>query len=239
LDLLAAEDERDPGVRTLFTKGEIVKLADQTFLVAYRFRQPSLAERAYIKTIGPHNRNPEPPPGFNLNALLTSDNDLHRILINTNTLVGIDEVVPVDPVGLGAELDPITKLLTDARLKAIEEETVSDLRKLALYTLHYAANNKGLLPVITSNAGTKKVLSACLHGDLVFENPESHDPYRFNVVLSGHHLSHIEDPSGTIMFFEGAPAADGTRGVAYCNGSGRRLGSDAWERAKVYSKISD
>jgi len=71
----------------------------------------------------------------------------------------------------------------------------------------------------------------------IFGRPGAQEAYRPNQSLSGHRLRDIERPAEIVAFYEGAPAADGTRAIAYLDGHVKRERETDWPRIAKRSGV--
>jgi hypothetical protein len=72
----------------------------------------------------------------------------------------------------------------------------------------------------------------------LFRHPVTNELYRFNLSLSYKNESSIERIAEIAMVYEGSPAPDGTRGVAFTDGHVQRVTADEWEQIKKVSGVT-
>ena len=233
---MAAGGQPSGSQSTMYTKGDTVRLGDETFLVVYRYTPLDFANIAKMideeeKGAG-HAPPPKPPK-------LTVDSELKRVLLNLHALASIADIRPFD---LDAELnavDPLAKLMAVGREQSTESTSLSNLKQLGVALIQYTQDYDEVLPTVKSDAEVKKALLPYCKSEALFEHPGTHEPYHYNLILSEHKLAHIEAPAQMVAFYEASPAHDGLRGVAFLDGHCKRLTPDEWAVAKRDSKIRD
>lgn len=211
-----------------FTKGQTVAFAGETFLVAYAFKS---------KPIDPSAMMGGKPP---VQEKKTQDSPLTISLINLRTCGNLSDIRPFD---LNEELAESTapsvfeEAISEAKDKSIEATSLSNLKQMGLSLLMYMQDYDEVLPPMGDAAKVKKVLYPYVKDDKIFINPITNKPYVPNAVLSLHREAQIESPSQMVVFYEDAPAPDGTRGVAFLDGHAKRIPESEWPKLKKASKI--
>lgn len=124
-----------------------------------------------------------------------------------------------------------------SRERANESKSTNNLKQLGVATLMYVSDHDGKLPTMHDSAQVKTAIWPYLHQSPFYLNPITGKPYLMNTTLSGQILKEVRNPSETVLFYEDAPAKDGTRGVCLLDMHARRLSGDSWSRLKQTSKI--
>ena len=219
-----------PGGGAYYTKGQMVTVAGEMFLVAYRV-QSKVNLQALMRSSGP------PAP-----AKLTPETTLGISLLNLRAVTSIDDIRPFD---LKQEIAESDKLATEAAEAGagVESEasgeagSLSNLKQMALAVLMYAQDYDEALPPLKTIQAAQEALSPYVRDESIFTQPDTDVPYKTNPVLSGKKMAHITNAADMILFYEAKPADDGTRGAAFLDGHAKRLSADEWERYKKISKI--
>lgn len=207
-------------ITPLFTKGETVSIAGETFLIGYHHT----LSRGELEEVM-QNGNPS-------SATLpvqTPDMVLTLSLVNIRLISGLDDVrafAPLTPEDARRQADA-----------AYESRSLSNLKQIGLAMAQYIQDNDEKLPPMKSAAVTKKALFPFVKTDAVFQQPQTHDPYLPNTSLSGRSLASFKDPSSMVIYYEAGPAPDGTRGVVFLDGHARRIRESEWPALKSASHV--
>jgi hypothetical protein len=216
-----------------FTKGETTSFAGATYLIAYQI-QKKAPDIARLIRSGP-STTPKPEK-------LTPVTTLTLSLVNLRNVNTLNEMRIFD---LQAELAQAQQT-TSAMESAIETEestdteqrSVANLKQLALAIQLYASDWDEKLPLKMDNPEElKQTLMPYTRNEQLFINPIDQKPYLANSILAGKKLAHIAYPGQMVLFYEETPAPDETRGVAFLDGSAKRINESEWPRLKKASKI--
>jgi len=199
-----------------YTRGETVTAGGETFLVAYR----SLPSPALLAALTDGSAVQPVAP-------LSPDTLLSLSLVNVRQIGSLDGIQAYTPV-------------TQAQAQAAQESEVtslSNLKLLGLAMVQYMQDSDGKLPSMKSAAVTKKALFPFVMIDDAFQQPRTHQPYPPNTSLSGRSLASFQNPATMVIYYETAPAPDGTRGVAFLDGNAKRIPESEWPALKAASHV--
>jgi hypothetical protein len=214
-----------------YTRGKTVAIATETYTIAYRI--PSSGESAnFASALGNifgmgTCTNSEP---------LSMETTLTLSLLNLRTIGSMNDIRPFDLQAILTESQEKEQAMREACQTLQGEQTNSQVAaslSVLMYALQsYADQNDGTLPNFSGPEAMQEALGEWVGSSEGFVHPVTSEPYQFNTALSGKKLSDIANSNETIAFYEATPAADGTRGVVYLDGSVDRVAAAAWERVK-------
>jgi len=214
-----------------YSKGESISLAGETFLVAYRVptKPMTYAELTHSSS--------SPTELAKLLVKLTPETKLSLGLLNWNSVVSVTDIRPFN---LEQEINESGVLSrteqTDATASATEA-ALSSLMKLAFVIDWYTLDHNEKLPPMQGPDALKKALSPYLEDESVLVQPETHESYRPNPVLSGKKKAHIKYPDQMIMLYQPSPDSDGRRWVLFLDGHFDQVTAAQWEHFKKLSKL--
>jgi len=206
------------GITPLFTKGETVSVAGETFLIGYHHT----LSRGELEAVM-QNGNPS-------SAILlvqTPDMVLTLSLVNIRLISGLDDVrafAPLTPEDAQRQAEA-----------AYQSQSLSNLKQIGLAMAQYMQDNDEKLPPMKSAAVAKKALFPFIKSDAVFQQPQTHEPYLPNTSLSGRPLASFQNPATMVVYYEAGP--DGTRGVVFLDGHAKRIHESEWPALKAASHV--
>jgi hypothetical protein len=203
-----------------YTKGETVRAAGETYLVAYG-RTLDRTTWTEMMRYREEPRQPEP---------LTGKTPLALSLLNLRTVGSLTNIEPFD---LASE--------QEAHKESAEYEnqarSLSNLKNLALALQMWMADHEDVLPDLSSVDTIQETLDEYVKNRSVFTHPGTDQTYAVNSSLSGLHLPTVKDPSGVAVFYEQTTWSDGTRGVGFLDGHAKRVDAQKWQEIKRVSGI--
>lgn len=210
-----------------FTRGDTIKIGEETFLIAYRYRGAEftvmgIASGAGAETLGE----------------LTPETEVWLCLLNLRELPALNEVRPFDLQQEMAEY----KQMVEAAVRFSEvaggagNEGDESLKQLALAVAMYATDWDALPPLDDPEAA-KQALAEYVPDESVFTDPRTGQPYATNAAMSGVRPSDLENAARTVIFYQAEPGADGKRGVAFADGHAERVSAEEWEQLRQESRI--
>jgi len=217
-----------------YTKGDAFTWGDLTYLVAYAPKAKQIDPTIFMKQ-GP----PSPP-----SEKLSPDTSLYLCLLNLKTFGSLIELQPFDlkeetveaakPEAPKDQPNPVVTIGEDP----ISAST-SNLKQLGLALMMYTQDWDGKLPPLDNPEKVKTLLTPYVStkDSNLFTNPIDGKPYKINTILSNHTMNHITSPASMVIFYEDAPASNGTRGVCFLDGHVKRVSESEWPRLKLASKI--
>lgn len=211
-----------------YTKGQTLALAGETFIVAYAPKGKPIDPSAMM-------RGKPPVP-----EALTPNSQLTISLINLRTCGNLTDIRPFDIKEETAEPKTIEEPMIDVPQSQSESPTtksLSNLKVMALGLAMYTQDNNDTIPALGNSGKLKALLNKYIGDDSVFINPITKKAYKANTILSLHKMSQIHFKAPMVVFYEDAPAPDGTRGVAFLDGHAKRISESEWPRVKRASKI--
>jgi len=203
-----------------FTRGDVVTLGSDTFLVAYRADTGPIDWQAVMED------QEAPPP-----VRVTPETRVTLSLLNLRLVSGLESIQPFDLKSEMAKVD-------DAAKKEDQEKVVSGLRQLALALQMYVQDNDGQYPPFATPGEMKHALLPYLgNADWVFTDPQTAKPFLPNAWLSRKKENEVVQPSAVVVIFQEAPGPDGLRGVAFADGHAKYVDAQGWEQCKKASGI--
>ena len=257
---LLAALQIDPGnIMVYYTRGQILTIGAESYLVAYSppVKLPSARKTGMpgeVKSIEP----------------LTPDTSLGISLLNTHTCGSMLAIHPVEggkevavvppdikppfannpppaganppPAGVnpppaGANPPPAVVIpLPPPDDEKLQKISMNNLSQLAMKILNWAQEHNENLPPMKDVA----VLKASLKADeKLYFPPGSKEAYQFNSSLSNVGLGDIPNTALMALVYEANPAPDGKRAVAYLDGHTERVTEVKWAAVKKASGIAD
>lgn len=216
------------GGGTYYTKGQTMIVGGETYLVAYR-AQIKPPDTANLQALMRSGQMPEPEKPNAQTSLALS-------LLNLRTTGSLNDI---RPFSLEFEMTGNEAALAtedEKRILQSNEASLANLRKLGTAVMTYERERK-VLPLLTDARTAQEELVLYLSSKDVFVQPESKKPYQPNPSLSGKKLADVASPEKTVVIFEAAPSADGTRGALFLDGHAERVPETNWKRVKQDSRI--
>jgi prepilin-type processing-associated H-X9-DG protein len=216
-----------------YTRGQIVKLGSQDYLVAY-----------YDKIPAPSGRggDDEASPVQDLTKL-DRKAILHITLLNLSAIGSLEGLSIFNPAS--------DFLSAKASLPDPIRESVRNLRSIGLAMLQYTQDYDEMLPPMKS-APSPQVMMSHLSLDSgyvqrslwdycksykIFIHPQTHQLYKPNLKLSGTNETSYQDHQSVVTFYEPVPASDGLRAVLFLDGHVARLTEAEWAVARSLNSI--
>ena len=149
------------------------------------------------------------------------------------------------PVSKPATNSTVIKPLPPATIKpastsGLQERNAAsqkNLHLIGLALIAYAQDHNGTLPPAQTPGIARKVLTFYAGSDKIWARPDNGQAYLPNPKMSGRKTGHISNLDEWVAFYEANPAADGTRGVVFLDGSVARITLADWPRVKKASKL--
>ena len=214
---------------TYYTKGETVTISGETYLLAYR-PQTKGSDMMVLMRGG----SPPPPESF------TPDTLLALSLVQLRTAGSLNDIRPFN---LEEEIaahdraqEEVHSSIEGPRNKAINVQSMNNLKQVGLGLMMYTEDNGGRLPDLTDSAKMKQVLVKYISNDRVFVRPKTGEPYLPNPTLSGKPLKDLK-AGEIVVVYEATPADDETRAVLFLDGHVERIVDARWQELKKSSGI--
>ena len=239
-------DEDQP--KAYYTQGKTIVQSARTYLIAYRPPENHL-DIAALMNLDKTSQNITPDKVMDMLAPTPKpDTALSINVIDLSTVARIESIRTFDlkvaladrsltsgnTMILAAILFPV---FWQARLKAQEVSSVSNLKQVALATLMYAQDHDERLPPLKDPTVWKKALIAYSKNEGIFKDPRTGEVYQANAAASRKSLAAIANPAEFVVFYKSSPSRGNTRAVAFADGHVRRLSETEWLRAKRKSGI--
>jgi len=259
-----AEVTPDYREMSLLTKGKIISLGEQQYLVAYHLQRlpsaPNFSAQEYLIEQWRRDYDRSAPQflkdsRLEISLLMLSDNrNFHEI----------------------KSFNPHTDVTGAPSMTAINRrKSLSNLKQIALATFMYVQDynetlppmvaarsadeiresntdsngfSPGLLPPgmkppmpadITATTPVQNLLMPYLGKKELFLQPTTHRPYLPNYKISQSPESKIDKPNETFLFYEDVPDADGWRCVAYADGHVKALTETQFQQQRKAQDISE
>jgi hypothetical protein len=223
---------------TYYTQRRIVTAEGLRYLIAYRpYSKPlDAANLSNFEKIG----QADPTKIIDMLAPpVTPDTPLGISLLDLRDIRRLELVRPFEskeavserlwPSGNTAVLSAILfPVFAQARAKAREASSVSNLRQLGLAAMLYAQDYDEHLPPLENMQVAKKLLYPYVKNDEIFKQPGTGEPYRTNPAASRKSLAAIVEPTKLILFYEATPGATGHRAVVFADGHAKAVSEAEW-----------
>ncbi|MHB0938116.1 MAG: hypothetical protein ACYC6A_17130 [Armatimonadota bacterium] len=216
--LAATNGQGLPGPSVFYTKGQTVTLNTETFLIAYQQE----AKPFDLQQVMERHELPQPQP-------LTPETTLNLALLNLRNAGNILDIRPFkleDELAAGKEQRTV---IDRAREKALQAQSMNNLRQCCIAALSYAQDNDEVLPLLDDIEQLQQDVG--LPGD-VWKHPLTGEPYVANLKMSNVPLGEIENPAVAVIFYEGTTWADGSRCVAFLDGHIEKVSAARWDEIK-------
>ena len=215
------------GAAACFTKGDIVTIEGEAFLVAYRLIPKPVDMNAVMR--GGPNALPAPEKP-------APDAPLTLSLLR---LRGVDGLSNIKPFDLEAELtggETTDAAIEEARDAAAKARGLQNLRQLGLALLAYAQDGDKTLPALKDAAAARQALTPYCKNKDAFTSPDTKAAYVPNASLSGRKLADITGRE-KIAAFHDPQAVNGTRAVVFLDGHVERVAEANWAALEQASRL--
>lgn len=201
------------GGGVFYTRGEIVKVGEAGYLVAYSAPSKKMDMAAMMAANRPDANMFKPEK-------LTADTTLTLSLLNAATLSNLNEIHPFD---LDEELKRNEAEVNPPKVvdeKASRITSMSNLKQAALGAMMYIQDYDEVIPPLKSPEKFRSLLQPYVKNEEIFFVPgsEPKQPYLANASLSYHPLRDIANPAETVLFYAPKPDAQGLRVTAFADG---------------------
>jgi hypothetical protein len=203
-----------------YTKGEMVSVATETYLIAYTLRTKPVDYMTILRE----------GPGAGPTEELTAESPLCLSLLNlraTGSLTDIRQFNLEEEIAAYAEVSG----------EQVSTDSLSNLKNIALAVQMFLADNEDVMPDMTDMVAVMDELGEYVRNDEMFFQPDTGQSYGVNTSLSQKRLAEVRDPVSVAVFYEEEPGDDGTRGVAFLDGHAARVSPEQWEEIKAESGI--
>ncbi len=239
LDAMMASMYGSQGPEMYYTKGDTLQIVGETYAIAYKApsKPMDMSAMSSMSRMSSSSRR----------VALKPDNTLCLCLLNLRTLGSMTDIRAFDlaletappPEGEEEPAEPETMASSPARSEKVtaESQSLSNLRQLALSLQMYSADYDGVLPKMGDLSAAKKALLPYAKNEGLFTSPVTKTAYAVNPAVSGKKVKSLGKPGTIVVFYETKPGKDGTRGVAFADGQGKRIPEKQWPALKQASKI--
>lgn len=232
-----------------YTRGDVISVASQSYLVTYQV-QPSYAVENklvsnWLAEGAPQTLESVPP--------LEEDTNLALSLVAIDKTTSLNNFRAFNPAK-----DLLTAESKAQRLTQTQRATSrSNLKQIGLGLLQYVQDYDEKLPPmraaktsaefidtpnnspISEAAPVQFMLHPYVKHLQIFVQPETGRPYLPNYKISRRNLSEFTNPTAVVTFFEDAPDAENKRNVAFLDGHVETLDEADWQTLRVAQKISE
>ncbi len=226
LDMVMTQQMNQPARSNVYyTKGELVTLAGEAFLVAYSREQAPIDPQAMP---GQQNQFPRGNRGPLTPLPLSQNTELTLCLLN---LHAIGNLVDIHPFNL---LEEIANSIDAGKVVGgpAEQQSVANMRQLACTVLMYLQDHQLLLPALDDADKMKADLLPYAGNEKIFLQPSGGEPYQGNPALAGKNAGEYKNPAEVVMLFEVTPDADGKRVLAFLDGHVDVVDEHGWAALK-------
>ena len=214
-----------------WTRGDKIKVDEQSFLVAYRLDIPAIA---FANGNGLDTWAMENPLELTLQ------------LIRPESIGRMSPIPSMAPDRVAKVVDAFTQsLLGDSalaqvgspgssRLSAQKAAALSNMKQVALSAMLYCSDYDDVFPYANSTSQAQSQLLPYLKNKSLFSSPNG-GRILYNTSLSGVSAVSIPSPAEVVLFYEEQTWPDGTRAVGYCDGHAKMVDQATW--AKISSTL--
>jgi len=223
LMMAATEGRALPGPSVFYTKGQTVTLNTETFLIAYQQE----AKPVDFRQIMENHELPAQQP-------LTPDTPVNLALLN---LRNIGNILDIRPFKLEEELAAVKEqqtVMSRAREKALQTQSMNNLRQCDIAVLMYAQDHDETLPAFDKQENWNAELALPAQ---VWKHPLTGEPYKANVKVGGKPLGQFDNPATVVVLYEATTWTDGKRNVAFLDGHIELVSADRWNELKQQDGI--
>jgi hypothetical protein len=220
------------GSGVYYTKGEVILLAGETYVIAYQPPTKTFADTMALI------RGGTPTELWRL----TPETSLALALIQLRAAGSLTDIRPFDLDQELAEGAGVTSIIAAERDKGINASSASNLKQIGLGLMMYVDDNNNKFPDLSDAQSLKKAVAAYINkdkskGEKSFVHPKTGKPYQPNPSLSGKDPKAIPSPTDTVVVYEAEPAEDGTRAVLFVDAHVERVNETKWLELKKTSNI--
>ncbi len=217
-----------PAANAAYTKGHLVSVGGESFLIAYRLPVDTASVAAMVRRGRAGAALPE----------ITADTALVLSLLNLRTLGSLNAVKPVDVAAELAEYKRSGSFMQEMMSGGEEGGQEPNLRDLAMAVQMYATEYDALPPMESMDAA-KAALIEYVPGGETFTDPMTGKPYGVNSSLSRKRVADIPDSASAVVFYQTQPGPDGMREVAFLDGHTQRVSDADWAKVKEQNGITE
>lgn len=216
------------GSNALYSRGDEISVAGETYLVAYRLKTPpmNMAAMNTASNVGMMMRD----------MTLKPDSTLQLSLLNVRMTSAFNEMQTFDPAVFNAN-SPMNTVFGEARKNALNASSSSNLKQLVLGVMQYIQDNDENFPLMQSMYQLKKAVYPYIKSEQVFKQPSNDKFYVPNSALSKKSLASLMSPSTFAAIYEADFGSDGKRAVAFADGHVKRVTPAEWAQIKKDSGI--
>lgn len=212
----------------LYSRGDQISVAGETYLVAYRQKMPAM-DLARMSTAS----NAEM---MMRDMALKPDSILQLSLLNVRMTSAFNQMQTFDPAVFNVS-SPMNSVFGQARNNALNSSSNSNLKQIMLGVLQYAQDYDEKFPPMQSMYQLKKAIYPYIKNDAVFKQPSNDKFYVPNVALSKKSMASIDFPPTFAAIYEADFGSDGKRGVGFADGHVKRVTPAEWTKIKKDSGI--
>lgn len=209
-----------------WTKGDKIRVDEQTFLVAYRLDIPALA---FANGNGLDTWAMENPLELSLQ------------LIRPESIGRMSPIPSMSPDRVAKVVDAFTQSLVadstmaqvgapgSSRLAGQKSIALSNVKQVAVSVMIYCSDYDDVFPYANSSAEAQKQLLPYSKNNAIFKSPNG-SRILYNTSLSGVNATSIPNPAEVVLVYEERVWPDGTRAVGYCDGHAKMVDGSTWNR---------
>lgn len=215
------------GSNALYSRGDQISVAGETYLVAYRQKTPPMDVTTMSR--GPNAE-------MMRDMAFKPDSTLQLSLLNVRMTSAFNQMQTFDPAVFNAN-SPMNSVFAGARNNALNASSDSNLKQLMLGVIQYAQDNDENFPLMQSMYQMKKAIYPYVKNDEIFKQPSNDKFYVPNAALSKKSLASMMNPSELAAIYEADFGSDGKRAVGFADGHVKRVTAAEWTKIKKDSGI--
>ncbi len=216
------------GSNALYSRGDDISVAGETYLVAYRLKTPPLNMAAM--------NNSSNVEMMMRDMTIKPDSTLQLSLLNVRMTSAFNQMQTFDPAIFNAS-SPLNPVFAKARQAAQNASSNSNLKQLMLGAMQYVQDNDEKFPPMQTMYLFKKAVYPYVKNEQIFLQPSSKKFYVPNAALSKMSMARLQFPSATAAIYEADFGSDGKRGVGFADGHVKRVTPAEWTNIKQDSDI--
>jgi hypothetical protein len=225
----------------IYTRGAVLKIGDERFLVGYRLPAQGIDFGA-LMAMGAGAAGGKPAPDAAPKAPpskpITPDSELSLVLVNVRAIASISDIRPFNLTEAMKSAGPgLMEMIKSTAAKPDAGSAVSHLEQAAAAVLAYTQQHDDRLPPMGDAASLEKAVLPFVKSIEVFKSPATGRAFLPNPNLSGRKLSSLPEPAGVVMLYSAVPEPDGTRVVARADGAVRTVGAEEWQKLAQAQKL--
>ncbi len=221
-----------------WTDGSSVQIGGQDYLVTYRMRITD--ELLRLQMALPPGSHVESPQGFApklqlelvKTTAITNFSPIENMTVATlvDTLNKINGGMSPQPVPVDEGAVPIAIVPTEQSMASKKSASLSNAKQIALGVMMYSSDYDDAMPYVQSTRSLFGVIQPYVKNNNIYRtlNP-SGGSFLFNMDVSGILTTQVKNPATTVLCYDSREWPDGSRIVAFMDGSAKTVSRETWK----------